>query len=101
MLAYAASRPVVADRPSSPSTLLIVIGLHAAVLAAVMSAKMELPDRILNTPIGSSNLSPSRSPRRRRPLTSHSVRPQTSTSQIDHTASVVADQAGRRSGDHR
>ena len=43
MLAYAASRPVVADRPSSPSTLLIVIGLHAAVLAVVISAKMDLP----------------------------------------------------------
>ena len=52
MLAYAASRPVVADRPSSPSALLIVIGLHAAVLATVMSAKMDLPSAIRDLPIG-------------------------------------------------
>jgi protein TonB len=86
MLAYAASRPVVADRPSSPSTLLIVIGLHAAVLAAVMSAKMDLPDRILNSPIGV-ELIPQPKPPEAKPQTNHSVRPQ--TSQIDHTTSII------------
>jgi protein TonB len=86
MLAYAASRPVVADRPSSPSTLLIVIGLHAAVLAAVMSAKMDLPERFRNIPIPV-DLIPQPKPPEAKPQTNHSVRPQ--TSQIDHTTSVV------------
>jgi len=88
MLAYTATRPVVADRPSSPSTLLIVIGLHAAVLAAVMSARMDLPVRIRNIPIGV-ELIPQPKPPEAKPPTSHSVRPQTNTSQIDHTPSVV------------
>ena len=51
MLAYAANRPVPAQRGSSPNAMLVVIGIHVAVLAAVMSAKMDLPDRITNNPI--------------------------------------------------
>lgn len=88
MLAYAASRPVVADRPSSPSTLLIVIGLHAAVLAAVMSAKMDLPGRILNPPIDVELIPQPKLPPPERPVTQPN-RPQTNTSQIDHTTSIV------------
>jgi protein TonB len=88
MLAYAASRPVVADRPSSPSTLLIVIGLHAAVLAVVMSAKMDLPGRIVDPPIGV-ELIPTPKPSEAKPPTNHSVRPQTSESYIDRTTTVV------------
>lgn len=87
MLAYAASRPVVADRPSSPSTLLVVIGLHAAVLAAVMSAKMDLPGRILNPPIGVELIPTPKPPPPTRPH--ESTQPQPSESQIDHTTSVV------------
>lgn len=41
MLAYAANRPVVGKRESSPNALLVVIGVHIALIAAVMSAKME------------------------------------------------------------
>jgi protein TonB len=51
MLAYAASRPAVAARRSSPNILLIVIGAHVALLAALIAAKMDLPDRIRNDPI--------------------------------------------------
>lgn len=41
MLAYAANRPVVGKRESSPNALLVVISVHVALLAAVMSAKMD------------------------------------------------------------
>lgn len=51
MLAYAASRPVVAPRRSSPNAMLAIIAAHVAVIAAVMSAKMDLPGRILDPPI--------------------------------------------------
>lgn len=86
MLAYAASRPIVADRPSSPSTLLVVIGLHAAVLAVVMSAKLDLPGRILNPPIGVELIPTPKPPP---PTHQNPTRPQPNESQIDHTASVV------------
>jgi protein TonB len=42
MLAYAANRPPVVDRRPHPNTLLFIIGAHIAVVALVMSAKMEL-----------------------------------------------------------
>ena len=43
MLAYAANRPIVAQRRSSPNAMLGIIAAHVAVVALVMSAKMELP----------------------------------------------------------
>jgi protein TonB len=46
MLAYAANRPAVAVRQSSPNALLFVIAAHVAAVAAVMSVKMDLPRRI-------------------------------------------------------
>lgn len=42
MLAYAARRREVASRQSSPPAMLIIISLHVALLAFVISAKMEL-----------------------------------------------------------
>ena len=51
MLEYAASRQVVAARPSSPSAMLMVVGVHIAVIAAVMSVKMDLPQRIVGAPL--------------------------------------------------
>lgn len=41
MLAYAASRPVFVDRRPHPNTMLLIIAVHVAVIAVVMSAKME------------------------------------------------------------
>ena len=43
MLAYAAHRPIVAKRGSSPNAMLAIIAAHVALIALVMSAKMELP----------------------------------------------------------
>ena len=46
MLAYAANRPTAGKRQPSPNALLVVISVHVALLAVVMSAKMDLPSRI-------------------------------------------------------
>ncbi len=51
MLAYAANAPRHAERRSSPNALLVVVAAHVAVVAVVMSAKMDLPGRILDHPI--------------------------------------------------
>jgi periplasmic protein TonB len=49
MLAYAANRPQFAVRRPSPKALLLIVGAHVAVLTLVMTAKMDLPQRILPT----------------------------------------------------
>ena len=51
MLAYAASRPAPIERRSYPNALLVIIALHVAGLAAVMSAKMEFQRIIPESPI--------------------------------------------------
>jgi protein TonB len=50
MLAYAANRPLAGKRQSSPNALLLIVSAHVALLAAVMSAKMDLPRRIQHGP---------------------------------------------------
>lgn len=45
MLAYAASRPRIGERSSSPNAMLAIIAAHVALAAVVMSAKMDLPPR--------------------------------------------------------
>ena len=51
MLAYAANAPRSAERNSSPNALLAIIATHVALLAVVMSAKMELPASIVEGPM--------------------------------------------------
>ncbi len=46
MLAYAAHRRTVAQRRPAPQALLLIIVGHIALIAAVMSARMDLPQRI-------------------------------------------------------
>jgi protein TonB len=46
MLAYAAHRRRIAQRHSAPHVMLAIIAGHIALIAAVMSAKMDLPERI-------------------------------------------------------
>lgn len=50
MLAYAAARKRIGERRSSPNTLLFIISAHIAAVAAIMSAKMDLPKEILDRP---------------------------------------------------
>ena len=42
MLQYAAGRGQTAARPSSPNAMLVIISIHVAVIAALMSAKMDV-----------------------------------------------------------
>lgn len=51
MLAYAAHRPVIAERRSAPNAMLAIIALHVAAVAALMSARMDLPQKILDRPL--------------------------------------------------
>lgn len=51
MLAYAANRPVIAERRSAPNALLAIIAAHVALVAVVMSAKMDLPQTIRRAPL--------------------------------------------------
>jgi protein TonB len=51
MLAYAANRPDAGRRQSSPNALLLVISAHVALVAVVMSARMDLPGRVPHSPI--------------------------------------------------
>ena len=51
MLAYAASRRRdLADRRPHPNTMLLIIGAHVAALAALMSAKLDLPNHFKSEP---------------------------------------------------
>lgn len=51
MLAYAANRPRIGARQSSPNAMLFVICGHIVLIAAVMSAKMVLPTHHREPPI--------------------------------------------------
>lgn len=51
MLAYAAHRRRIAQRHSAPHLMLVIIVGHVALIAAVMSARMEVPIRIDDGPI--------------------------------------------------
>src|SRR5687768_15347577 len=46
MLAYAAARRSPVERRSSPQAMLVVAVAHVAVIAVVMSARMDLPTRV-------------------------------------------------------
>jgi protein TonB len=51
MLAYAANRPVAAERRQSPHALLGIVAGHVAVVAIMMSIRMDLPTKIKDTPL--------------------------------------------------
>jgi hypothetical protein len=51
MLAYAASAPRTAERSSSPNAMLAIIAAHVALVALVMSAKLDIPIHINGKPI--------------------------------------------------
>lgn len=51
MLAYAASRPAIAARRSSPHGLLFIATAHVVAIAALISAKMDLPIPRIDPPI--------------------------------------------------
>ena len=85
MLAYAAHRRRVAERHSSPQTLLLIAAAHIALIAAVMSARMDLPARIFEPPIVVTNIPIPKPPPDPAPADTHSKRPIS----IDHTKVIV------------
>ena len=50
MLAYAASRPVIANRRPSPNSMLFIASAHVVAIAFLMSAKMDLPIPLVDPP---------------------------------------------------
>jgi periplasmic protein TonB len=76
MLEYAASRRKVASRPSSPNAMLLIISAHVALLALVMSAKMDLPRKLIYDSPTRIDLVPEPSPPRPQPIMTHSPQPQ-------------------------
>lgn len=56
MLAYAAHRREVAERHSAPHILMLIVTAHIALIAAVMSARMELPPRFFPPSIKVKNI---------------------------------------------
>lgn len=51
MLAYAAHKRRVAERRPAPQAMVLIVAGHIALIAAVMSAKMDVPERIFDRPI--------------------------------------------------
>ena len=51
MLAYATDRSLTGKRQSSPQAMLLIVSAHVALLAAAMSARMEMPPSIDRKPI--------------------------------------------------
>jgi protein TonB len=51
MLAYAANRPDPAGRRSSPNVMLFIVAAHIAAIAALMSYRMDLPQRLRSAPL--------------------------------------------------
>jgi periplasmic protein TonB len=74
MLAYAASRRRIAERPSSPNAMLLIACAHIALIAVVMSAKMDLPRKIFEPPI-KVDLVPQPAPPQPQPIRSPSPHP--------------------------
>lgn len=78
MLAYAANRPVAAERGSAPNAMLAIIALHVAAVAALMSAKMDLPPKIVSNPIDIDWIDPIKPPPQR-PIEGRLTQPGQST----------------------
>ncbi len=87
MLAYAASRPAPVERRPHPNTMLAIIAAHVAVVAAVMSAKMDLPQRLFPRPPIVTSIEVPRPPPEN-PQT-RQTRQQTQSRTLDQTEPVV------------
>lgn len=75
MLAYAARAPRNAERRSSPNAMLAIIAGHVALVAVVMSAKMDLPIPFKPKPIEVTWIDPVEPPPPT-PIPTHDPRPQ-------------------------
>src|SRR5688572_13964796 len=86
MLAYAAHRRSVAQRPSAPHALLLIAVAHVALIAAVMSAKMDVPDKLFPRPTEVDLIElPPPPPRPPEPI----VQPKAPPSAVDRVPAIV------------
>lgn len=93
MLAYAANRPNAGKRQSNPNALLAIISIHVALIAIVMSAKMDLPSRIRDRPTTIDLISGPAAPRPLTPRLEPKIRHsqgRTPIAEIEPTVSIPA-----------
>ena len=88
MLAYAANRPLTGTRQSSPQAMLLIVSAHVALLAAVMSAKMESQPPIDKAPIKVDLIKDPPPPPPNRPVP-RQAQPQPQPQWIDHPTQQV------------
>ena len=81
MLAYAEHRRRVAAQRSAPHAMLGIMVAHIAVIAVVMSAKMDLPDRIFNPPITVDTIPLPDPPPQKRPVEKQAEEPRSAIDQ--------------------
>ncbi len=87
MLAYAAHRRTVAGQRPAPHALLVIIVAHIALIATVMSAKMDLPQRIRD--VTKVKLIPAPPPPPPEPRPQPKADPKPSESTLDQVPRVV------------
>ena len=92
MLAYAANAPRFADRRRSPKALVLIVGAHAAALAVLMTAKMEVR-RLDNGGIDVTFIDPIKPPPERtpppRPKPQPQAAPQPRETFVDITKPII------------
>ena len=89
MLAYAASRPAPVERRRHPNAMLAIVAVHVAVAALVMSAKMDLPQRIFGKPTEVIFIPTPKPPPPNQPQTPRTTEQQTHSAVVDHTTPEV------------
>jgi len=89
MLAYAANRPAPVERRPYPNAMLVIIAIHVAGIAAVMSAKMDLPPIIPHPPIDIFTVPPPDDPPPPTPHTANRPQPNTNTTTPTRTDPIV------------
>ena len=90
MLHYAAGRRQIAARPSSPNAMLVIISIHVALIAALMSAKMDVSSTFPKMPpLIKIRVPPVPPPNEVQPPR---TRPQQQPTVIDHTRDLAPPQ---------
>ena len=89
MLAYAASRPAPVDRRAYPNAMLAIIAGHVAVVALVMSAKMDIPQIIKDPRTTVFWVPKPKDPPPPDPAPRHDPTPQTQIQELDRIERLV------------
>lgn len=84
-----ASTPAFTDHRRHPRALMFIVGLHAVLIAAVMTAKMDLPIKILDPPIIIDSIRIPPPPPPNDPPKPQTPRNQPTNSAVDHPTTIV------------